>query len=1122
MKILDVLKKYCFLFFLVEMFSLPFVSHAQNDHLRFKRISNQDGLIQNWVRCIYQDDTGYMWFGTSVGLNRYDGYEFNTYSLGGVNINAIAKKNDHELWVCNDFGVYIYDNEKDSVYPFSQIRNQTVLCIKEDFEKNIWFGTNTGLIKFNQAENSSITYTSDNNNKSGLSNNYINTLCEDSDHNLWIGTKAGLNLYQKSTNTFKRFLSSDAKGSISGNDIMSICEDHNKRIWIGTAQDGVDLLTKDTEGNHQFHQIIDGYIVSLMVDHQNNLWIGRSSNGGLLKLNLNDFSANKKAVFNQYYTNRLDPESISDNSIFCTYQDHFNDIWIGTFGGGVNFYSYRNKKFAAVGKVEYQQPSVKNSLVNAILEEEKYIWIGTEGGLDRYDKKSNTTRHFEYERNNSASLGANPVYALFKDSHGNLWVGTWNGGLSLYNYKTESFKRFLPDQNPGSIKNGNVFTIYQDTKGNLWIGTIGGGLNRYDYKTEQFKNYQHDSKNPKSLYYNVVNDIKETKDGQLYISTYSSLERYNYISDDFSHFPLNFKDSTSITSGFISTIFEDSRKNLWIGTNKGLAILTKNLTLKYTTNQGLPGNIIQGILEDENENLWISSNKGLSKFMDGINLPEKPVFINFTDLDGISGNEFKRNSVFKNDSGIMYFGSSRGYTYFNTDSIYLNNTAPKLVFTEFQLLSSLPDKNKAYQNMISNINSVDQIDLFYENSDFRIKFAALNYLNTQSNKYKYKLNGYDKDWINADNSRVATYKNLQPGNYTFMVIGSNNDEVWSQTPKTLQITIHPPWYKTWIFKFFIVLVILLTLILFYQIRFSIIKNQKRKLELKVEERTKELMDMNLLLQENEEEITLQNNELYNHRNNLEKLIEERTSQLEIAKLKAEESDRLKTAFLHNISHEIRTPLNSIVGFSEFFLLPTLEDEKRINYANIVSKSSEQLLLIITDIINIATLEAGKEIVKESLVDINQLMQTLFEQFESSAQSKNISFKCEFIPDYISPEIYSDQIKVTEILSNLINNAIKFTKDGFVNFGCQLKDNFLEFYVSDSGIGVPADMQELIFKRFMQVETTVARKYGGTGLGLSISKSYIEMLGGRIWLNSELGKGTNFYFTVPYNNTSFKT
>jgi PAS domain S-box-containing protein len=242
-------------------------------------------------------------------------------------------------------------------------------------------------------------------------------------------------------------------------------------------------------------------------------------------------------------------------------------------------------------------------------------------------------------------------------------------------------------------------------------------------------------------------------------------------------------------------------------------------------------------------------------------------------------------------------------------------------------------------------------------------------------------------------------------------------------------------------------------------------------------------------------------------------------QLLIAKAKAEESDRLKTAFLHNVSHEIRTPLNAIVGFSGFLDDPDLIPEKRIEYIDIILQSSDQLLSIIDDIIRISSIESEQEKVQDNQININQLSKLIYKQLLSKGSNKNVTLGFRSTLADEEAIIITDTTKLTQILTNLIGNALKFTQQGYVNFGYTVKDSQLEFYVEDSGIGIPLDMQDLIFNRFRQVETSVARKYGGSGLGLSISKAYAKMLGGKIWLTSELDKGSVFYFTIPYKKVN---
>lgn len=249
------------------------------------------------------------------------------------------------------------------------------------------------------------------------------------------------------------------------------------------------------------------------------------------------------------------------------------------------------------------------------------------------------------------------------------------------------------------------------------------------------------------------------------------------------------------------------------------------------------------------------------------------------------------------------------------------------------------------------------------------------------------------------------------------------------------------------------------------------------------------------------------------------ITERKKSEVELikAKEKAEESDNLKTAFLHNISHEIRTPMNAIVGFSGFLNDPDLLSEQRQNFTDIIVQSSNQLLAIITDIISVATIEAGQAKINEKETNLNTICKLLNEQYQLKAQEQNVFLSLKTnLPDH-DALVITDEIKLTEILANLIGNALKFTQKGTIEFGYSLEQNALKFYVEDTGIGIPPELIGEIFTRFRQVETTSSRQFGGSGLGLSISKAYVELLGGQMWVTSELNKGSVFYFTIPYKN-----
>jgi signal transduction histidine kinase/ligand-binding sensor domain-containing protein/CheY-like chemotaxis protein len=1113
-----------FLFFIIIQFYSLSIGFTQTERLNFKHISATDGLSNNWVRCIYQDDQGFMWFGTTDGVNRYNGYDFKIYRpaskqkeyIGDLNINAILNRSINDLWICTDIGVFSYNYTKDSLVYLSIFGRQQVFSILKTKEGYIWLGTINGLVKYDLKSGKILSYVHNNDDHTSLSNNYINTLFQDSGSNIWIGTRDGLNFMNKETEKFIVFQASEKPNSLQGNNITSICEDHNKRIWIGTLQQGLSVITKDKYGNIGFKKVLKGKILNLLVDSQNNLWVGKDSDGGMEKIQLNGFNINDKLISQHYQFNPIDPKSISDNSIWYIYEDKLKDIWIGTLTEGINYLSRREKKFNIVEKEYNNTNSISNNHVNTFYDDEDFLWIGTEGGLDRYDKKKGIYKHFKYEYNNPGSLGGDAIKTIYKDSRGNLWVGVWSGGLNLYNYNTGLFKKYLHNEkSPGSISNSNVYSICEDKRGNLWIGTVGGGLNRFDYKTGSFRSYLHDDKDPQSLSQNFVNYVFSTSSGKLYVSSYYSLEMYNYEYDNFTRYSFGNDTSSGNVGKNITSIFEDSKNNIWIAANTGLEIFDEknNMFIPYNTNNGLPDLTIQGILEDQKGNLWICTIKGISKLDHGIDRPSNPVFTNFTNSDGLSGNEFIKRAIYQNNSGIMYFGSSKGFTYFHPDSILTNTIKPQVVLSEFMLLYSKGAQNNKYKSIIENINTIEKLDLSYLNSNFVISYASLNYLHPEKNQYQYKLEGYDEDWIDAGNQRSVSYTNIQPGRYTFIVKGSNNDGVWCQSPKTLMIVIHPPWWRTLLFKIFLVLVIVISIISTYYIRLSILKRQNAILEQKVKNRTNELSQINAILEERQEEITIQNDELERHRNHLELLVEKRTSELVNAKIKAEEADRLKTSFLANMSHEIRTPMNAIYGFSGLLTDESLSKEEKSKFVSIISDNCESLLVLIDDILDISRIEVDKLEFTNEKYSVDDILINL-ENFFAHNNEKDIEFKFVNKTGENGIILNNDKVRFRQVFINLLNNAYKFTESGHIKFGYEILQKKVRFFVSDTGIGIESSEIDKIFNHFYKIENNPVKLYRGTGLGLAICKKIVEMMGGDIWAESIVNKGSVFYFTLP--------
>lgn len=1099
-------------------------TQAQQPERKFIPLTTEDGLSQSHVRTIFQDARGFMWFGTADGLNRYDGREFRVYraekdhrGLLHSTVNQISRKDDDNLWICTNLGVAVYNLHTDEIKAFDHLQNVNINTVLEDAEGTIWFGTQDGLFHYYPETDSLKAYFADGN-PGSLSHNNVQVVYLDSYNNLWIGTNNGLNLYDPQQDIFFKYLSGQGPNSISPGAVSSLIEDYAGRLWVGIAggsEGGLDLFLnyKERPNRPHFVNVLRGSVNTIVADKRNKLWAGMGGSGRLYVTDLEDFNVDKPLTYSSYERQRANPHSLSDNSISSLFEDANGDIWVGTYAGGVNFHSQRIKQFTNYQVNSAYNQSIGWHQVNCFLDDPPYLWIGTGAGIDRLHKETGHIVNFFHYPDDPNSVSAGGVYALLKDSRGNLWAGTWTGGLNRYVPEGNKFEKHLADGKEGSLPSNNIYSLLEDSRGRLWLGTIGGGLSRYLYEEDRFINYTHDPDDPSSIANNSINYITESKDGVLYLTSYNALSVFDPETETFKNYMHNPDDSLSLGGGQTILVMEDSRKNVWVGTNMGLNLFNPadETFLRITTEEGLPNNNIQGILEDEMGNLWISTNAGIVKYIDGVRHPRSLNFRIYDSGDGLVSNDFSPRAAHQEASGYLNFGSSRGFTRFHPSLIFENQIPPSIILTNFQLIGQ-ETKGQVPTLEHRDINAIPELRLRHNQNNFELEFAAINYLHTSKNRYKFMLEGYETQWRETGQVPVATYTNISPGKYTFLVTGSNNDGVWSKQPKRLTIVVIPPWWQTWTFILAVVLsMVLLTFLLIRQ-RFVRIQEQNRDLELRIARRTRELSNANAQLEENKTEITLQNKELEQHRYRLEELVKERTVELEMAKEKAERSDRLKSAFMANMSHEIRTPMNAIIGFSNLLEQEDLSNIERSEFVNIISSNAEALLILINDILDISIIETNQMKLTPKWFSLNQLMFELERYFIMKNRNK---LDIKSLPEGDGDlQIFNDPTRIRQIISNLVTNAMKFTTEGHIHYGYQCEGENLNFFVEDTGIGIAAEEQERIFNAFYKVENQKEVLYRGTGLGLSLCKRLLEQMGGTISVTSEPGKGSTFNFIIP--------
>lgn len=1087
---------------------------------KFQILSTESGLSHNWVKCILQDQTGFMWFGTKDGLNRYDAYGFQTYSfdasdansLGNSTINFLEEAPDGDIWVGTSGGLERYLPRFDHFEKVSAIPDFDALSAAAN-NAGIWIGTAQGLFHYSYSDGSVQSYLNDPSDPGSVLDHMCRALLIDSQGKLWVGNDKALSRLDPETGRFTNFQL--GSHGLEGTFVSVLLEDATGRLWVGTNDGG--LYHSDTavssQEQPQFSRVTSGNVSTLAIDKQATLWIGFESNQSMERISLATFPNPESYLSKPEAANAIlqDP---SQRSVHVVYSDSQDGVWVGTYASGVGYYNPYRKPFNFERHRPEIQDTIPSGAVNAIVQREDETWIGTDDGLSVH--KNGNWHSFPRLRDDASSPGPGGVSALHLDTHGDIWVGGWANGLSRYIQESNTFLNYnICDSDGTSINSENVFAIQDDGRGSLWIGTIGGGLNRYNYQTERFTYYLQNNEKEAQLHDNYVNAIINSQAGDLWISTYNTLNRYDHETDTFEYFTREEYQGAGMANADLLDIFEDSRGAIWLGTEGGLIHFdpaSKDF-IQYNQTNGLAYNTINAVEEDTEGNIWFSTNTGIVKFILGITTPEVPVFSHYDSSDGLYGNQFVKRSSFRKGDGELLFGSPFGIARFYPEKMRVNPQPPRVALTQISLNNQKLSGQQDDFPLDASISQARKLTLSSAPNAITIHYSSLSYLQSRKNNYKYRMIGFETDWNEVDSRRTATYRNLPSGEYTFAVTSSNNDGIWSKEPRTLAISILPWWWETKLFRYSAFTLAVLLIFFVYFFRTQSLKKQSRRLESKVAERTKKLHDANLILADRQEEIACQNAELARHRNELEEIVKERTVQMKEALERAKDSERLKSAFLANISHEIRTPMNAIVGFSSLLDDLNVEEQERKEFIDLIRSNADLLVGLIDDIVEISQIESNQVSSNLHPIDLNLKLEELELCFELDEDSPvELKFVNKGSPERLS--FLTDELLLGQIMTNLLSNAVKYTKEGFINFGYEVREDAVVLYVADSGIGIPAELHDKVFDRFYKVTENASELYRGLGLGLSITQSLVNLLEGKLTLESEPGKGSTFYVTLP--------
>lgn len=840
------------LFFLIVAASFTYAL-TPTANSQFTNYDSDQGLAVGLVEAVTQDSIGFIWIGGPDGLARFDGYYFERFvhdaSIAGTLSHNIVwdlmEDSKGRFWVATEKGLNLFHRETNTFSAYSSGRPllDSVRALVEDKNGIFWLATTAGLATFDP-ESKEFTHLAQ---LSYVTNdqraNLMNSLAFDKHGDLWIATFGGGVLhFNPATGESQRLthIAGD-ETSLPHNDVNVIHIAKSGLIYIGTVKS---FSVYDPVSRELTHFPVDKDrsdalsavpILEIEEDDEGNIWVG--TDWGLNVLDI------KSGNIVKIYRNAREPRTIASNVVRTIFKDKNSDMWIGTFPQGVSFFNRSDIAFETIRLAQNEPKSVNAFLVD----QQNRLWIGTDGGgLELFTSMDSPPTHFKNSQQGIYTpdvISGNSVLDLAEDADGIIWAGTWANGLNRINPETGEISHYLTDfDDPTALKNNNVWSLYIDSKNTLWVGTIGGSLYQYDREQDGFIGMHHSQETTNSISSTIVWSIFQDSDGIYWFGTDKGLDRYDAATGTFRHFQYSEHDVNTLGSNIVLSMHEDKRGVLWIGTRGGglNRFDKRSKTIKrYGKREGFRGDIIASIEEDDHGNLWMGTFSGLTRFD-----PITESVRNYGERNGLQGDQFNFNASIRLDNGELMFGGTKGYTRFHPDNIIDNQYIPPIVFTDFQLSNESVQIGADDSPLVKSINHTDHILLRHDQPVMTFSFSALNYRNSEKNQYAYILEGFDKKWHNVGSKRTATYTNLDAGKYIFKVKASNDEGLWTEQAKTIEITILPPPWLTWwayaIYFFGILSVIAWAIInqmnkrIFYQ-------KQNRILEQRVAERTEELV-----------------------------------------------------------------------------------------------------------------------------------------------------------------------------------------------------------------------------------------------------------------------------------------
>lgn len=1022
---------------------------ALGNGLPVRYLGIEQGLSNNAILTFYQDHRGFMWIGTYDGLNRYDGYNFRIFrnifgdstSLSTNNVYHLEGDAKHNIWVGGQNGLNIYNPLTEKFAPAWYIDKEKGSRIKMQneitFIKSISNTTVLAASHFNGLllfENNSFTGTQVPLNTPGgkIYNYQAREIEYDQQQNkIWVFIQGyGLYLYDPLNKALKL---------VNNNIAQAYCLRANRQgnLWIGNAS-GLFLLNTSTNTLSPNWMPESNTVVNLCLDKKDVLWVG-SDGAGLYQVTAGATQAVPYQLVNK-------TPVINSNVVYSIHEDKDGRMWIGTLRGGINIIEPQAQPFR---HITYNAPGNTRPVDNFILsfceDDQHNVFIGTDGaGLRYWDRQKNTFTQYKRDAGNPATISSNFITGIIKDAQHDIWISTWFGAINRLKKNSRIFERFKLFNPKTNAEEANTWLVYEDAQKDIWAGaTNDGSLYRFNRAQNRFELFDPAIINLQS--------IAEDKAGNLWGGNYTSVIRIDRVNKQHRVYPIGFP---------VRSIHEDRKGNFWLGTQGAGLLLLDKPTGKYkqfTTSEGLPSNTILRMLEDGKGNLWLSTYNGMARFN-----PTTGTCTNFTQADGLQSNQFSFNAGMALSSGQFLFGGIRGFNIFHPDSV-IDQLQTPLVFLDGLRINNKPLEENDASITAHNLETVQHITVPYDKAVLSLDFVALDYSGANKIKYAYFLQGWDKTWNYIKGSRTANYSRLQEGSYLFQVKTTNPDGSWSREIQLLQVTVLPPWFRTWWAYTLYVLAI-------FSMIYAYIRYTRRQERLRYEIRLAHL--------ENEKDKEL-----------MEK----------------------KLSFFTNISHEFRTPLSLIINPIREKLSQSADVELTVAYRN-----ARRLLSLVDQLLLFRKAGSGADLPQISHFNITNLCNEVYQCFVQQAQARNIRYQF----TVAEPEImaYVDYEKIEIALFNLLSNAFKFTPDGgTIGFTLGQTTENIIITISDTGCGIEEADTGNIFEKFQQAAAGRTQKTG-FGIGLYLVKHFITSHKGTIGVSSKVNEGTVFTIHLQKGRT----